>query len=89
MKPATRALSIKTINALRDRLLGVQTMVEDGRAGLEIMQQLKAARAVLLKLENAVVRDTVEEAFERSLAADTEAERDFERAILMLFLKQR
>ena len=73
---ASHASQLARLRKIEGQIRGVVRMVEQGRYCVDILTQIRAARAALGKVEQAVLREHVEHCVRGAAASGTPAEQD-------------
>ena len=71
MTPQTKAAARRRLARIEGQVRGLSAMVEQERYCIDIVTQVRAARAALAKVEQAVLADHMESCVETAIAAAT------------------
>lgn len=67
MRPDTQAATRRRLARIEGQVRGLSSMVEEGRYCIDIVTQVRAARAALAKVEQAVLADHMESCVETAI----------------------
>ena len=83
MKHADHHTELRRLKRIEGQIAGIAGMVEDGRYCMDILTQLRAARAALLKVEEQVLRRHAEHCVAQAVRGGSE--RDAQRKLDEVF----
>lgn len=79
----------KRLSRIEGQLRGLQKMIDEDRYCIDILVQVKAARAALNKVEGELLKDHVDNCLAAAIASDDVAEREIKVAELVDLLAKR
>jgi DNA-binding FrmR family transcriptional regulator len=75
MQTLTKPKVINRLNRIEGQVRGIARMVEDDRYCVELLTQLQAVRAALLRVESEVLKDHLDHCVMGAMTGDDPAER--------------
>jgi len=84
MKDASHTNQIPNLRRIEGQIKGIQTMVEDGKYCVDILNQIKAAKSALAAVENKILNSHIEECIANSLSSNKELNSKIEELMLVL-----
>ncbi|WP_371396245.1 metal-sensitive transcriptional regulator [Fretibacter rubidus] len=79
----------KRLSRIEGQVRGLQKMIDEDRYCIDILVQVKAARAALNKVEGELLKDHVDHCLAAAIASDDVAERETKVAELVDLLSKR
>ena len=70
MKETTHKDQISSLRRIEGQVKGIQSMIEDDKYCIDILNQIKAVKSALVSVENKILNKHIEECIENSLLSD-------------------
>ena len=70
MKETTHKDQIPSLRRIEGQVKGIQSMIEDDKYCIDILNQIKAVKSALVSVENKILNKHIEECIENSLLSD-------------------
>ena len=74
MKHDNKAQLLTRLNRIEGQVRGVKSMLEDGRYCIDVLTQLQAVRAALVKVESQMLKDHLGHCIENAIVSGNAAE---------------
>ena len=88
-RKARRSSSLKRLSRIEGQVRGLQKMIEEDRYCVDILVQIKAAKAALNKVEGELLKDHVDHCLAAAIASDDITAREEKVAELIDLLSKR